>query len=1025
MADYDDILPFSMLTDLELRTIISGDHTILYNSISYLDSLVFEPVVSQYDLHNNDIDVDSFMVNTRNVSLPPSRYEFLSDREHRHYQTQKTFSLLCFNIRSFSSNFQVFLDQCLFGERYDVMAFQETRLNNNIASLFHLPGYNFYTQCRNTEGGGVALYVSNTYNSSLLHNMCFTDNYLECVAVEVKCPNGIYLCASMYRPPRGEMPRFISKLNDLLMLVSEKNYRGIYLLGDWNVDLLKLESNPVVSQFLNLMYSFSYTPLITKPTRVTENCATLIDNIWSTEVEHNVTNSILYTDITDHFPITSYFSCSNNMTTQKILISKRIFSNSNTDNFVQMITNANWNYVYTENCANKAFNVFTDKFIELFDECFPLQNVCVTNKEKMCPYITSGLKASIKEKKRLERLSIKWPLSYREKYKIYRNKLTSLLRLAKNNYRKESLNNNQGNAKATWKILNGILGKQSHNQSNFIDIDCDATTIPDTFNSHFLAAGGPSEAARAAPRGAHRQYLTTAPNISLYLAPTTQQEVKTILDNLKCNAAGIDDIPPKLLKITSNIIANPLSYLINLAFTQGVFPDNLKIAKVIPVYKKGDKKDVNNYRQVSVLPAFSKVYEKAVSCRLASFLDNNNLLTDYQHGFRQNRSTETALIQFTSHLYNYLDTKFHVAGVFLDLSRAFDSLDHQILLDKLNNVGIRGVPLQLFKNYLSNRVQTVFCNSKFSSFGTIKQGVPQGSILGPILFLIYINDLVNVSENCKYVIFADDTTLLFADKNILMLHNILKHELGLVKQWITHNKLNLNLNKTNLIFFKNRSDTSEFPPVIVEDKTIQQVPHTKFLGVFVDEHLNWKTQIRSVCTKLSKASGILYRVRNQLTQKALLSVYFTLCYPHIIYCVSVWGCTWPSFIKDVIVAQKRVIRIMCSRGKYDHTADLYSDLHLLDFPSIHKYFLLLAIYKSLYTQVSRSSRNVFLRTAHAHSTRGALTNLVCPPARTTLYLNSILCAGPRLWNSLPPQIKAMTTLYSFKKNVKVFLFSLQ
>ena len=167
-------------------------------------------------------------------------------------------------------------------------------------------------------------------------------------------------------------------------------------------------------------------------------------------------------------------------------------------------------------------NVFTDKFNELFNECFLLKNVCVTNKEKMCPYITSGLKASIKEKKRLERLSIKWPLSYREKYRIYRNKLTGLLRLAKNNYRKESLNNNQGNAKATWKILNTILGKQNHNQSNFIDIECDAAAIPDTFNNHFLAVGGASEVGRVSQRGAHRQYLTTAPNTALYLAPTTQ-----------------------------------------------------------------------------------------------------------------------------------------------------------------------------------------------------------------------------------------------------------------------------------------------------------------------------------------------------------------------------------------------------------------------------------------------------------------------------------------------------------------------
>lgn len=1018
-------LPFSQLSDEEFINVISGNYVIITRSISYLDNLNFEPSIPQYDDHNCDIDVDSFMINSRNVTLPQSRYEFLSDRENQNLPSEQQFTVLSFNIRSFSSNFQKFLDQCLYGKNIDVLAFQETRLNNNIASLFQLPGYTLYTQSRNTEGGGVALYVSSSYPSSLSHRFCFTESYLECVAAEVKCPNGVYLCASMYRSPKGVMQNFIEKLNEVLMLISEKHYKGIYLLGDWNIDLLKIENNPVVSQFTNIMYSFSYTPLITKPTRVTDNCATLLDNIWSTEVEYNVKNCIWYTDISDHFPVISYFSYIRNSSRQKKIISKRSFSNRNIEQFVQMIYHTNWNDIYSHNCANKAFDTFKDKFNALFEVCFPRRNMCITNKEEACPYITSGLKTSIKEKKRLERLSVKWPLSFREKYKIYRNKLTSVLRVAKNNYFKESLRNTQGNAKATWKILNTILGKLKANKCDFIDIDCDATDIPDAFNRQFLEVGNNREAARAVPPDAHRQYLTAALNASIYLTPTTQQEIKNILDNLKCTAAGIDDIPPKLLKLTSTTIAAPLSYLINLAFTQGVFPVNLKTAKVIPVYKKGEKKDISNYRQVSVLPAFSKVYEKAISCRLVNFLEHNSILSECQHGFRRNRSTETALMQFTSHIYKYLDDKFHVAGVFLDLTRAFDSLDHQILIDKLFNAGIRGVPLQLFKSYLYNREQSVFCNTKYSAFGTIKQGVPQGSILGPILFLIYINDIVNISNRCKYVIFADDTTLLFADRTIPALHNKLRHDLVLIKQWIMNNKLNLNISKTNLVFFKNRSDNSVFPHVIIQNETVKQVPYCKFLGVIVDEHLNWKIHIKSVCMKLSKACGIIHRVRDQLTQKALLNVYYTLCYPHIIYCVSVWGCTWSSFIKDVSIAQKRLVRIMCYKGKYDHTTELYRELSILDFRSVHKYFLLLAVFKSLYEQDHNSNEGMFGRAARAHDTRGSLTNLVCPPARTTLYLNSVLCAGPRMWNSLPPQIKLITNLYSFKKQLKTYFLQLQ
>lgn len=1022
--DDDLALPFSQLSDTEFNNVISGSQAFLTSSISYLDTLIFEPFIPQYDRHNCDIDVDSFMINARNVTLPQSSYEFLGDREHENLSLIPQFTVLSFNIRSFS-NLQNFTDQCLQGIHFDVMGFQETRLNNNIASLFQLPGYNFYTQSRSTEGGGVALYVSDSYPSFLIRNMCFTESYLECVAAEIKCPNGLYVCASMYRSPKGEIQRFIEKIYDLLTLISEKHYKGIYLLGDWNIDLLKIDNDPIVSQFVNIMYSFSYTPLITKPTRVTDNCATLIDNIWSTEVEHNNRNSILYTDISDHFPIVSYFSCIRKAIKNNEIIPKRIFSNRNIDKYVQLVSSASWNDIYNHNCANKAFDVFNNKVHELFEECFPITNVRIKNKDVNCPYITSGLKASIKEKKRLERLSVKWPMSYRGKYRLYRNKLTTLLRVAKNKYYKDSLALNQGNAKITWNILNTILGKQNSNQQEFIDIECDAAAIPNAFNRHFLEVGGTSEAASMVPLDAHRQYLTAAPNTSLFLAPTTPQEIKSILDNVKCTAAGIDDVPPKLLKLTSSIIASPLSYLINLSFAQGVFPDNLKRAKVIPIYKKGDKKHISNYRQVSVLPAYSKIYEKAISCRLINFLEHNNILTDCQHGFRQNRSTETALMSFTSLIYKYLDNKLCAAGVFLDLSRAFDSLDHHILTDKLLNAGIRGVPLKLFKSYLNNRVQSVFCNGEYSSQGNIRQGVPQGSILGPTLFLLYINDIVNVSNRCKYVIFADDTTLIFAEKNIPALHNILKNDLILIKQWIKHNKLNLNISKTNLVFFKNRSDNSEFPQVIIQNETVQQAQSCKFLGVIVDEHLNWKTHIKSVCMKLSKVCGIIHRVRDQLTKKSLLNLYFTLCYPHIIYCVSVWGCTWPSFIKDVTIAHKRLIRIMSSKGRYYHAAELYRDWNLLDFPSVHKYFLLLGIFKSLYKQVPSNRECFFSRAARAHDTRGSLTNLVCPPARTTLYLNSVLCAGPRLWNSLPPQIKAITNIYSFKKLLKEFFLQSQ
>ena len=225
MDDIYHILPFSQLSDDEFIFVNSSDYVSLSTiRICELDKLIFNQLVPDDDRHNIDIDVDSFMANSRNLSIPQTDYKFLSDMDKNYiYSESKTlFSTLCFNIRSFSSNLQNFVDLCLNDSKFDIMAFQETRLNNSISSLFQLPGYCLYTQCRNTEGGGTALYVSVTYNSSLLPDLCFTLDYFECVAAEVKFSNCVYMCASIYRPPRGDTAKFISKLSNVLLLLSEK-----------------------------------------------------------------------------------------------------------------------------------------------------------------------------------------------------------------------------------------------------------------------------------------------------------------------------------------------------------------------------------------------------------------------------------------------------------------------------------------------------------------------------------------------------------------------------------------------------------------------------------------------------------------------------------------------------------------------------------------------------------------------------------------------------------------------------------
>lgn len=1018
MAD-QAYLPFHSVRDDELITLLTSDYSRSYFSDS------FDPCAIIDGKYNNDLDINQSCLRSKYLNVPQSEYIFL-DSFPLVKSNCNTKSVLSMNIRSIPANITSFVDLILdnTGATFDVIGLTETRLDSDLIPLYQLPEYNMFNQCRNRYGGGVTLYVSNSYSSTMMNEFSFVEPYLECVSVQCDVNNNtgkkiLYMC--IYRPPNGNINCFINKMNEILSLVNDIKYYDIYILGDFNLDLMK-NNEKNVFEFINLMYSFSLFPLITKPTRVTNDSATLIDHIWITRTEDNIANYIIHSDITDHFPVLSQFNSIKREPAKPVFIKKRLITQTAVEHFITDLSEVNWEDVLTSNCASESYNLFFTRFISFYHKHFPEKNICLKKKDERSPYVTPALKKSIKEKNRLERLASKWPITFKEIYRQYRNKLTSLLRAAKNKYYKDQLQTNQGNAKMHWKSINSILGRNSKVDNNIIELIPVSTDIPNEFNSHFLKT---TETFNVDQNNNYLKYLVKNPAFSMYLSPVTQVEINTYLQGLKTNTPGYDEISPLILKQTSSIILAPLTHIINLTLKTGVFPLNLKIAKVIPIHKSGSKTNINNYRPISILPAFSKIFEKAIATRLISYLEKNKLLTDCQHGFRENHSTETAILQFTEGIYKHLENKHYVAGVFIDLSKAFDSLNHHILLHKLEHIGIRGVPLNLFKSYISDRSQSVFCNAASSSSKTLSTGVPQGSILGPLLFLIYIDDIVKASTKFKYTIYADDTNLLIADKNLFNLHSNLTTELGNISKWIKDNKLRLNISKTTYILFKNRSINYHMPAVFLEDEQLQCVSHTKFLGVHIDENLNWNHHINEIQLKLSRISGILYKVRNSLTIEAMLSIYYTLCYPNLIYCISIWGCTWPSFLNKLKVALNKIIRCMFFLGKYDSTSVVYSSHSLLNLNSIHKCFLLIFIFKSL-KNCNESSAFRFIESNHR--TRANKTNLICPQFRTTLFKNSIFCVGPLLWNSLPDSLKILTnvnSVFQYKRNLKKHLFSLQ
>ena len=338
---------------------------------------------------------------------------------------------------------------------------------------------------------------------------------------------------------------------------------------------------------------------------------------------------------------------------------------------------------------------------------------------------------------------------------------------------------------------------------------------------------------------------------SIFLKPTDDLEVKQIISTLKNSySKGHDNLSVNTIKNCSDQVARPLSMIFNKSFEYGVVPNNLKIAKIIPVFKSDDKKLVSNYRPISVLPAFSKILERLMYNRLLHFIDQHNILSNSQFGFRKKISTTMALLELVDKISTSMEKNEFTIGIFIDLAKAFDTVNHQILLAKLYHYGIRGIAHDWFKNYLSNRLQYVHFNNTESNRLPVTCGVPQGSILGPLLFIIYINDLNVVSKLVTFIMFADDTNIFISGKNLDNITCTVNEELNIINEWFSANLLSLNIKKTNYILFGNKgmADVS----ISIGGSRITRVFETKFLGVIIQANLKWNAHISLIANKTSK-----------------------------------------------------------------------------------------------------------------------------------------------------------------------------
>ena len=949
------------------------------------------------------------------------------------------FNLLHHNTRSLLTegrmiDYGVLLDSI--NNPFHIIGFSETWLNQDNVNDAEIEGFEHIYLVRPTDGinsdkesgGGLSFFIRQGVEYKVCENMKVIQPFMEALFIEVFFNNRKYMIGLIYRVTNTNIDRFIEGLNEMIEPIENKH--EVILMGDFNIDLL--QDNRYTRNFQNMLQSNYLAPTILEATRVAsvirndeiQLTETLIDNIFinrSTDFK----SGLLYSSITDHYPIfTTIIDGSPNTkndatpnTTQIRLIDDfkiRKFKSALKLSFLSSLQNID--------NAQQAFTHFFEIFNLLYDKYFPIVTKLVKEKSLLKPWVSENLVRRIKIRDNLARKYNKGRIA-RDTYTRFRNKLTSQLRTAKSNYFKSEFAKCHGNGKKTWAIINNNIRKTIRTNNvklkeneNFLNADA----VPNKFIDYFsnIASQLASEVAPSDKNAA--SYLKNRNSNSFFVIPIVDKEVETAITQLK-SSNSLLSISTSILECVKDIISPYLSHIFNLCLNQGYFPEELKLGRITPIHKKGCKLLVNNYRPVCNLSPFSKIFERIVYNRMLEYIEKYNIFSSIQFGFRKEMGTETALVEFTDFIHNGLTKKHNVGSIFMDLSKAFDVMDHSILKIKLEHYGFRGKFLDFLMSFLMQRKYYVHVNGHSSDIKTVNIGVPQGSTLGPLLFLIFINDMKNCSRLLKFIQFADDTTLLFSSSDIKILNEILEREANKVILWFNANKLIINLTKTNCMMFTNKRNIPQLN-ITLNNTVLEVKSETTFLGVVIDNNLSWKAHISHISGKISKSIAILRILRYSFPKNVLRMIYMSLIFSHINYCNLIWGSAKKTILEPLFKLQKKAVRLVNNSQYLDHSDPIFNSLKILTVHKVFKLNCLIFIYKCLKKDKFPDFKNRFIKNSDFYSYSMRNNHLYrIPWERLDVCRNSYFVQGLTLWNLLDDTVKSSTNLDIFKKKIKFLL----
>ena len=911
-----------------------------------------------------------------------------------------------------------------------IMAFVETWLDASHGDgEVKIAGYSLWRRDRKREvnRGGVCAYVGDalrarevTLQSGLGECSC------ENLWLEISCGVSKRLILGViYRSPGGSLTHFCEHISAELSQLVDRGL-PVMMVGDFNVDLLREDS--ACRMYRDCMESFFLEQIINGETRIAPTSRTLIDHIWVDDVQR-VNDTKLQIGLSDHK--ICYVTMTLHYRDRKSgEFSGRSFRDFRAVDFIGDLSRTNWDdvlsIVLAEGDVDGCWERFTGRLCDVIDAHAPVKTF--TRKEKNQPWMTNR----IMELRRIrdgtkEIVEYGGGSEWRALLKRRKNEVDKEILAAKKNYCAGKINANIDNPTKLWKTIKD-LAPSCFSGSAKVTLD---GSRADEFNEFFtgVAERKRSEITTVEPEQ-ESVYLesfrvTDAPTLDL-LEITEEQTINTISKIPVSKATGMDGIPARILKLAVDVLSGPITKLINMVITQAIFPRCLKVAVVTPIHKKGNAEDPDNNRPISVLPILSKVVERIIKHQLVRHMTETNFLAKSQHGFRSSHSTSTCLLTLQDDLHRNLENKRMTGIVCLDLTKAFDMMDHKILAVKLQKCFGLGTATSLLLNYLRDRIQHVRLGNTLSAGKEVKYGVPQGAILGPLLFLVFINDLPDSVSKCNTLLFADDTTLYVGSRHACNIQSALNADLVAVKKWFDMNKLILNVSKTNFMMVRSRNHPEDSNVVIfVGNRRVKEVNEMKILGLKMDINLTYERHVRELSTNVKYRYRAYARIFKYLDHDTRIILYNSTIASRLNYCDVIWDSGNKNVQQRLQTIQNRVARRITNSGPMEYSAGLLRSLGWLDLRRKRALHSLVLMHKLLQGNGPEGlTQDLQGRVNKGTRTRGeSKNNLIMILNRTNYGKKIFFNKWTATWNRIPSSIRETTNSQNFKEKLHQYLIS--